>query len=139
MSRALIVLNTSAEVSRALRWIAQAPTGTRVEFKAPRRSTDQNALMWARLTEIARQVEWYGVKLTAEDWKDVFSASLRKARVVPGIDPETYVPLGMRTSDMTKEEMTSLLDLIDAFAAERGIVFSDTESQRLASLGEKAA
>ena len=45
------------------------------------------------------------------------SASLRKARVVPGIDPGTYVPLGMRTSDMSKEEMGLLLDLIAAFAA----------------------
>ncbi len=84
--------------------------------------------MWARLTEIAQQVDWYGQKLSAEDWKDVFSASLRKARVVPGIDPGTYVPLGMRTSDMTKEEMGNLLELVDAFAAERSVVFRDNEA-----------
>lgn len=129
MTRALIILNGKADTERAIRWISQAPPGTRLEFKAPRRSVDQNALMWARLTEIAVQVEWYGQKLTAEDWKDVLSASLRKARVVPGIDPGTFVPLGMRTSDMTKEEMGNLLDLIDAFAAERGVVFHDDKSE----------
>ena len=124
MSRALLVLAGARERAKASAWIASAPVNTRVEFKAPRRSIDQNSLLWARLTEIAQQVEWYGQHMSAEDWKDVFTASLRKARVVPGIDPGTYVPLGMRTSDMSKAEMGMLLDLIDAFAAERGVVFA---------------
>ena len=47
---------------------------------------------------------------------------------MPGIDPGTYVPLGMRTSDMSKEEMGLLLDLIAAFAAERGVTFRDSEA-----------
>ncbi len=123
MTRALLVLRRDADRSKAVNWVASAPVGTRIEFKAPRRSLDQNSLLWARLTEIAQQVDWYGQKLSAEDWKDVYTASLRKARVVPGIDPGTYVPLGMRTSDMSKEEMGLLLDLIAAFAAERGVVF----------------
>jgi len=75
-----------------------------VEFRAPRRSLDQNALMWSLLGQISKQVEWYGQKLTSEDWKDVLTASLRRTRVVPGIDAGTFVPLGMRTSQMTKEE-----------------------------------
>jgi hypothetical protein len=127
MTRALLILNSETARAQAMRWLSIAPDGTRVEFKKPRRSLDQNSLMWARLTEVAQQVTWYGQKLSAEDWKDVFSASLRKARVVPGLDPGTYVPLGMRTSDMSKEEMGLLLDLIDAFAAERGVRFQDTE------------
>lgn len=125
MSRAVLILKTKADRERAIRWIAGVPDGSKLELRSPSRSPDQNALMWCRLGEIAKQVDWYGVKLSADDWKDVFSASLRKARVVPGIDPGTFVPLGMRTSDMTKEEMGNLLDLIDAFAAERGVVFQE--------------
>jgi hypothetical protein len=128
MTRALLVLRRDADRAKAVNWVASAPAGTRIEFKAPRRTLDQNSLLWARLTEIAQQVDWYGQKLSAEDWKDVFSASLRKARVVPGIDPGTYVPLGMRTSDMSKEEMGLLLDLIAAFAAEHGVTFRDSEA-----------
>lgn len=128
MSRALLILAGQSDRAKATNWIAKAPPNTRVEFKSPRRSLDQNALMWARLTQIASEVEWYGAKLSADDWKDVFSASLRKARVVPGLDPGSYVPLGMRTSDMTKEEMTALLDLMDAFAAERGVTFNEVEA-----------
>jgi hypothetical protein len=84
----------------------------------------QNSLLWSRLSEVASQVEWYGQKLSAEDWKDMFTASLRRTRVVPGIDPGTFVPLGMRTSDMSSEEMTNLLELIAAFGAERGVEFA---------------
>ncbi len=129
MGRALIVLHTPIDRQRAARWIERAPPGTRVEFKATKRSLPQNAKMWACLTDIAQQVEWYGQKLSADDWKDVFSASLRKARVVPGIDPGTYVPLGMRTSDMSKDELSTLIELILAFGVERSVVFHDQQGE----------
>jgi hypothetical protein len=124
MSRALLTLRTIADRDRACRWVRQAPIGSRVEFKTPRRSTDQNSLLWALLTEVATQVDWYGQKLTPEDWKDIMSASLRKARVVPGLDGG-FVPLGMRTSDMSKAEMSALIELIYAFGAEHGVIFND--------------
>ena len=125
MGRALIILARDSDRMKAHAWIAKAPWNSRIEFKGPKRSVPQNDLLWARLTEIAENVVWYGQKLTPDDWKDVFTASLRKARVVPGLDAGSFVPLGMRTSDMSKEEMTALLDLIDAFAAERGVEFHE--------------
>lgn len=112
---------------RAQRWLRACPDGTIVETRDPTRSLEQNALLWARLNEIAKQVEWYGSYLNADDWKDILTASLRKARVVPGIDPGSCVALGLRTSKISVTEMTMLLDLIDAFAAERGVIFSDPE------------
>ncbi len=127
MSRAVIIIQTDADRKRASLWAAKAPAGTRIEFKAPRRSLEQNAKMWACLTDIAQQVDWYGQRLSPEDWKDVFTASLRRARVVPGLEAGTFVPLGMRTSDMGKQEFSDLLELIHAFAAERGVVLHDME------------
>ena len=132
MGRALLVLNSAAERARAVNWIAKAPPGTRLEFKASKRSLDQNAKMWACLTDIAGQVVWYGQKLSADDWKGVFTASLRRARVVPGIDPGTYVPLGMRTSDMSKDEMSQLIELIIAFGAEHGVTFHEPKQSEAA-------
>lgn len=125
MSRATLILYGTDVRARAADWAMRAPPGTRVDFKGPKRTLPQNALMWCRLTEISRQVVWYGQKLSPDDWKDIFSASLRRARVVPGLDAGSFVPLGMRTSDMTKEEMGNLLDLMDAFAAERGLIFQE--------------
>lgn len=125
MGRALVIIASAEDRSKLHNWIAKAPWNTRVEFKGPKRSVPQNDLMWSRLTEIAENVVWYGQKLSPDDWKDVFTASLRKARVVPGLDSGSFVPLGMRTSDMSKEEMTALLDLMDAFAAEHDVTFHE--------------
>jgi hypothetical protein len=106
----------------------ELPDGWIVEFKAPTRTLEQNARLWSMLTDLSEQVEWYGKKLTPDDWKDVCSASLRKARVVPTIDGDGFVPLGMRTSSMTKAEFGALMDLIDAFGAERGVTFRVNEA-----------
>lgn len=123
MAIKFVPLYTEKDRRKAHGWIDSAPPGTKIAFKRPDgRSVDQNALMWARLSEISRQVDWYGEKLSAEDWKTVFTASLRKARVVPGIDGG-FVVLGLSTSQMSKAEMGDLLMLMEAFAAERGVAF----------------
>ena len=127
MSRAIVQIKGPADRNLVVRWAGNVPEGTTVEFRAPRRSLDQNALMWSLLQQISKQVDWYGQKLSSEDWKDVLTASLRRTRVVPGIDAGTLVPLGMRTSQMTKQELTELLELIQAFAAERGVKFREFE------------
>ncbi len=127
MTRALIVLNNAEARATASAWVQKAPPGTRMELKKAKRTLEQNALLWSRLTEIARKVEWYDEKLTPEDWKDVFSASLCKARIVPSLEGTGYVQLGFRTSDMSKEEMSNMLALIEAFAAERRVVFNESK------------
>lgn len=97
-----------------------------LELRPETRSTAQNARLWAMLTEISKQVFWYGQKLTAEEWKDVFTASLKRAKVVPGLDGG-FVVCGQSTSRMTKGEMSELQTLMEAFGAERGVVFSEPE------------
>ncbi len=88
------------------------------------RSLQANACMWAHLTDISRQVDWYGHRLTAEEWKEVLSASLRAQRVVPGVDAGSFVVLGVRTSRMSIKEMGEMIELIQAFGAERGVRFT---------------
>jgi len=97
-----------------------------IEVKEKTRSTEQNARMWALLTDVSRQVDWYGQKLTPEEWKDVFSASLKKQKAVPGLDGG-FVILGQRTSKMSIREMADLMTLIEAFGADKGVRFSAPE------------
>lgn len=99
--------------------------GGRLEWKPLRftRTLQANAAMWALLADISRQVEWYGEKLTPENWKDLFTACLKKQRSVVGIEGG-FVVLGARTSRMSKEEMSDLLELMHAFATERDVKLS---------------
>lgn len=96
-----------------------------LELRPEKRSTEQNRRMWAMLSDVADQVDWHGLKLDAEDWKHMFTASLKKQRVAPAIDGGGFVALGTRTSKMTKAEMSDLMELIAAFGAEKGVVFHD--------------
>jgi hypothetical protein len=125
MARWTQIINGLADRQRAATWCMNAPAGMRIEFKEVKRSLSQNDLLWARLTDVAAQVEWYGQKLSPDDWKDMFTASLRKARVSPGIDPGSFVVLGLHTSDLSKQEFSDLLELIAAFGAEHGVLFQD--------------
>ena len=87
------------------------------------RSLEQNARLWAMLTEISRQVDWYGHKLTPDEWKDVFSAAMKRTKVVPGLDGG-FVVCGQSTSKMTRAEMSEMQTLMEAFGAEKGVRFA---------------
>lgn len=104
--------------------IRSAPDEWVVEVRAKTRTLAQNARMWAMLTDVSRQVDWYGRKLSPEEWKDVFTASLKRQDVVPGIDGG-FVVLGARTSRMTVREMWDLMELMSAFGSERGVKFTE--------------
>lgn len=95
--------------------------------KPANRSLEQNARLWAMLAEISSQVDWYGQKLTSEEWKDVFSAALKRTKVVPGLDGG-FVVCGQSTSKMTRAEMSEMQTLMEAFGAEKGVRFSAMEA-----------
>lgn len=104
---------------RAVAAVEESPQGYVVTVAPPKRSGPQNDRLWAMLTEIAEQVVWYGQKLTKEEWKDVFTAGLKRQKVVPGLDGG-FVVLGSSTSRMSKTELSDLMELMSAFGAERG-------------------
>lgn len=126
MSKVMFVLQPQPHPSRRLaaQAIQQAPDGMVVTIAEPTRHLAQNARLWASLTEVSKQVDWYGQHLTPDEWKDVFSAVLKKQKVVPGIEGG-FVICGQRTSKMSIREFSELLEVIYAFGAEHGVVFSD--------------
>jgi hypothetical protein len=100
-----------------------------IEIRPETRSIAQNSRLWALLTDVSDQVDWYGQKLTPEEWKNVFSASLKKQKVVPGLDGG-FVVMGQSTSKMTKAEMAEMQDLIEAFGADKGVIFKGDDVPR---------
>lgn len=126
MSRALLIIDGPKNRQKASNWIVQAPHGTRVEFKAPKRTLPQNDRMWSMLTEVAQQVPWHGLKLTPDDWKLIFLDALkREVRMVPNIDGNGFVNLGRSSSDLSKQEFSDLMEVIAEFGTRHGVVFSD--------------
>lgn len=101
-----------------------APDGYVCTIKEKTRTLDQNAKLWPMLSDISRQVEWYGSQLTEDEWKDVFSAALKKQKVVPGLDGG-FVVCAQSTSKMGKKEFADLIELMYAFGAEHGVVWSE--------------
>ncbi|MFC4727131.1 recombination protein NinB [Coralloluteibacterium thermophilus] len=120
---------------------------TSVVVGDPARSLAQNARMWAVLHDIARQVgyrkpRWRGdrlveeggyvafeiepraIALTPEEWKDVLSAALWRPRRLPGLEGGV-VAVGLRTSSLTKRQMSDLIELAHAFGAEHGVRWSE--------------
>lgn len=121
-----VILTGPRQVQTAQEYVADPERlGWVVRITPPTRSLEQNARLWAQLTDISQQVEWYGKRLTPEDWKHVFSASLRKLAVVPNLDGTGFVALGLSTSRMTKRELGDLIDLMTAFGNERGVQWTE--------------
>jgi hypothetical protein len=104
-----------------------------VVVRPERRSTAQNARMWAMLNDVSRDVVWHGRNLTPEEWKHVFTAALTKQDVVPGIDGTGFVVLGKSTSAMSVREVSDLIDLIDAFGSERSVAWTDPTREPVTS------
>lgn len=74
------------------------------------------------LRDVSQQVIWHGQKLADSEWKDVFTAALKRQKVVPGIDGG-FVVLGTSTKIMTIAEMSELMELMEAFGAENNVRF----------------
>lgn len=128
MSRAMVVCRSTADRERAANWAIKAPFGTRIEFKQTKRSIPQNDRMWAMLTDVAREVEWHGMKLSPDDWKLIFLDALsREVRAVPNIDGTGFVNL-RRSSDLSKGEMSDLMELIAEFGARHGVTFGGDDA-----------
>ncbi|MNE93716.1 NinB protein [compost metagenome] len=90
-----------------------------MEIREPTRSDEQNRALWSLLGQIqkARPVH-NGVQMDTETWKCLFLHALgREVRFVPTLDGSSMLPLGLRSSRLTKREFSDLLELILAWCA----------------------
>lgn len=117
----------TGEVARKAicRHVLTADEGYIVTIAEPSRNLEQNAKMWAMLADLSEQTDWHGNKLNPEEWKDLLSAGLVQSKVVPNMTGNGFVILGQRTSKLSKSQFAALIELITAFAVERGVIFGD--------------
>ncbi len=132
MARALLVLANDHFKRRAIDWITKAPKDTRVEFKGPKRTLPQNDRLWAMLTDLSVQLNWHGHRLTADEWKLQMLDALRRStqeqlKIVPNTDGTGFVNLSTSSSDLSKAEMSDMIEIMFAFGAKHGVEWSEPQ------------
>ena len=119
-----IILDSRYRRDQAHRLVDAAPVGAVLTIAPPKRSTDQNARFWAMLSDISR-AKPDGRMHTPETWKALFLHAMGHAsRFEMGLNGEPF-PVGFRSSQLSKAQMSDLMEFMSAWAAEKGIVFSN--------------
>jgi hypothetical protein len=137
VTRYVFVLKTQADRENASRYIAKAPAGSRVEVKAPRRTLPQNTLMWSLLTDMAAQLPWHGKRLRPDDYKVLFLDALkRESEAVPNLNGSGFCTIESSSSDLSKAEMSDMIELIYAFGANHGVEFHQKKEENSRQRGD---
>lgn len=112
--------------------IERAPMGAVLNIKEATRTSDQNAKMWAMLSDISR-AKPEGRVLSTEVWKALFmNAAGFSCTFEPTLDGKGVVPLGFKSSRLSKSEFSDLIECIYAFGAEHGVVWTDPVERKAA-------
>ena len=100
-----------------------------IEVRERKRSDEQNALLHAMLTEVSRKLEFNSKKLSVDEWKLVFVsahaiATGKPAEMVIGLEGEV-INLRESTAQMSVKRLSSLIEYIHAYCADKGMVFGE--------------
>lgn len=124
---------------RAVAAVENAPEGFVVTVSEPQKRREQEEKYHAMIGDIARQWDFMGRRIDTDDAKrllvDAFAKAMRDAgtplhhdgRVVPSLDGQRVVQLGIQTSKFYKAEASEFIEFLSAWGAENGIEFSDRE------------
>lgn len=98
-----------------------------IEELLPKRSVEQNALFHAICGDIAKQRMWAGKYRDTEAWKrllvDAWARHEQKvqAEIVPSLDGQSVVNLGIQTRKMRVGDMADLITFAQAYCAEHDV------------------
>lgn len=133
MTGQTIRLVGESQRDHAKRMIDRAPPHAVVNIREATRSGEQNAKLWAMLSDVAR-AKPQGRTLTTEVWKALFMAEAGfKPRFEPSLDGQGVVPVGYKSSGLRKAEFSDLIEAIYAYGAEHGVQWSEPSQSREAA------
>ncbi len=125
MSGVTFILNNDWQRQRALEFIAKAPVGSVITAKPSLRTIPQNAKMYATLTDLAR-AKPDGRSLAVHKWKALaMDMAGKKPDWERSLDGESMVCVGYKSSRLTKEEMSDVIEAIHEYAARVGVALED--------------
>ena len=119
-----VILRGHAQRVLAKNMIDAAPINAVVRIAPEKRSQDQNAKMWAMLSDISR-AKPEGRRHTPEVWKCLFmNACGHEVAFETGLDDRPF-PIGFHSSSLTKAQMSDLIEFIYEYGARHNIVWSE--------------
>lgn len=119
------ILRGDVQRAFAKRLIDKAPVNAVVTIRDATRSTDQNAKMWAMLSDISR-AKPEGRRWTPETWKAAFMHVLgHQIQFCEGLDNSGPFPVGFRSSRLTVRQMADLITCIQEYGDRHGVAWSD--------------
>lgn len=119
-----VILRSETQRAFAHALIDRAPVDAVLKISAATRSDDQNAKMWAMLSDISR-AKPEGRKHTPEVWKCLFMNALgHETAFEMGLDSRPF-PIGFQSSRLTKAQMSDLIEFIYSWGAEHNIKWSE--------------
>lgn len=116
------------QIETAHRLIDKAPQGAVVNIQEARRTNQQNDLMWALLSDLAR-AKPEGRVLPTHKWKSlVMDYAGLKPDWEPGLDGGV-VCVGYKSSRLSKASMSDVIEAIYEYGARHGVAFQDGGNQ----------
>ena len=113
-------------------WLKYKQLGTPLELlirpKRQTRSTLQNALLHAVLTDIAKQVKWHGQSFDVVTWKRLCMASWLREKneqpqLIPALDGKGFDIIFERTSQLNTKDCADFCTWCIAFGDENNVNF----------------
>lgn len=127
-----ITLRGPSQREFAHRVIDQAPDGYVVKVAAETRRDAQNRKLWPMLADLQHQVEEL-VTYSADDIKLRFLHALgAEMRFLPALEGQGMFPIGLRSSTLTVDQFSALVELLYAYGARHGVRWSDPAERNAA-------
>lgn len=128
--RKVFILAHNLARRNAMKAVADAPEGWKVEIKPPKRTDGQNERFHAICGDIAKSgLTWAGKRRSAVEWKVLLvsgHATLTKegSEMVPGLEGE-FINLRESTALMSVKRGSSLIEYATSFALQNSVVLND--------------
>lgn len=111
--------------AHAKRLIDEAVAGDVVKIGKETRSDEQNRKLWPMLKDLRNQVPGLG-EFTTDDIKLRFLNELGvEMRFLPCLESQGSFPVGLRSSTLTKEQFSGLIELLYAYGAKHDVRWSE--------------
>jgi hypothetical protein len=129
---ARVYLTSPYAREKAVRLLREAPHGFVMEIREPTRSDDQNRKLHAMLGDLRDQVDEFS-QYSIDDLKLRFLNALgTEMRWLPCLEGGGSFPVGLRSSTLTKEQFSLLIELLYAVGAKHAVQWTDPAERRAA-------